>query len=460
MSNEIANYDGSITISPQQVVFPQTVEEIQAVLRDTIRFPSPVRAMGSYHSLTPCASSDGTVLRMSRMNRVISIDTDANTFTAEAGLQFIDANHALRAENRQFLTNIEIGNMTLGAAACCHTKDALDGVEFGQVGSYITNIKWVTPSGDLSEASEASNPDLLRRVRTSYGLCGVIYEITFRIKPIEDVHFTYTPRPIAELTETEVSEILNTAEGVICWTIDDMAIFQRREKAAHAGPLAEPLAAARRHLWSRTEASVSRMIAENASSQGMENVAQTLWFKANRLMYAALHLTGGITIKDPDKTVDYRSTPQSDRYAFTFWAFPRAQWLVNLKAYVEFRDNYFRKTGFRCNMPLGSYRIRKDHNALLSYSHDEEIFSLDPIHAPTTLEPWHDFLKAFNEWAYERNGIPLLNQSPFVERKHVERAYGARWQEFSDWVRSEDPQGRMLNPFFAALLSEKPASAV
>jgi hypothetical protein len=47
----------------------------------------------------------------------------------------------------------------------------------------------------------------------------------------------------------------------------------------------------------------------------------------------------------------------------------------------------------------------------------------------------------------------LLNQSPFVERRHVEAAYGARWKEFSARVKEADPQGRMLNPFFADLLS-------
>ncbi len=80
------------------------------------------------------------------------------TLTAEAGLQFIEASRALRAQKLQFLTNIEIGNMTLGAAACCHTKDGLDGGEFGQVGSYVTRMKWVTPSGELAEASETNNP--------------------------------------------------------------------------------------------------------------------------------------------------------------------------------------------------------------------------------------------------------------------------------------------------------------
>ena len=53
MSNQVVNYDGSITTNPRQLVYPETVEQIQAVLRDPATYPSPVRAMGSYHSLTP-----------------------------------------------------------------------------------------------------------------------------------------------------------------------------------------------------------------------------------------------------------------------------------------------------------------------------------------------------------------------------------------------------------------------
>ena len=52
----------------------------------------------------------------------------------------------------------------------------------------------------------------------------------------------------------------------------------------------------------------------------------------------------------------------------------------------------------------------------------------------------------------QRGGIPLLNQSPFIEKPQVEAAYGQRWQQFSAWVKTCDPGGRMLNPFFAALL--------
>jgi len=208
MPNTIVNYDGSIKMTPQQIVRPRTVEEIQDVLRDLARFPSPVRAMGSCHSLTPCAATDGTIIDMKGMNRVIDINETSKTFTAQAGLQIVEASDALRERDLQFMTNIEIGNMTLGSAACCHTKDALDGIEFGQVGSYVTRIKWVTPTGELAEASESSDPQLLRKFRTSYGLAGVVYEVTFRVKPLEAIHFTYLPRPVEELTHAEVDDLL------------------------------------------------------------------------------------------------------------------------------------------------------------------------------------------------------------------------------------------------------------
>jgi hypothetical protein len=452
MDNLIRNYDGSITSNPRELVVPESVEEIQAVLRDTARYPSPVRAMGSYHSLTPCASSNGTMINMSKMTQVMHIDKEAGTFTAQAGLHFIDASKALRAHDLQFMTNIEIGNMTLGSAACCHSKDALDGIEFGQVSSYVTQIKWVTPTGELAEASEESDPGLLRKFRSSYGLCGVVYEVTFRVKPIEALHFSYEPRSFDELTQEDVDGYLDNSEGLVCWTVGRTCVFQRRTRVDHVGIMGSLLAAARRTLWSRTEAHVAHFIDQFITNTTLREAAETGLLDVDKLLYETLHLFGGITILAPDKTIDYRNSPPSDRYAFTFWAFPRSRWLETMRAYLDFADKHHQETGFRCNMPLGAYHIRRDQHSLLSYTHDEEIFSIDPIHASTNDEAWHGFLRSFNEFAFERGGIPLLNQSPFVERKHVKAAYGARWDEFSAWVKSVDPTGRMLNPFFADLL--------
>src|SRR5436190_15491803 len=96
MTDPITNYDGGIVTNPARVVTPTSVTELQEVLRDTAQYPGPVRAMGSFHSLTPCPTTDGTVVRMERLKDVIDIDTSAMTVTAQAGLQIGQLAIALR----------------------------------------------------------------------------------------------------------------------------------------------------------------------------------------------------------------------------------------------------------------------------------------------------------------------------------------------------------------------------
>jgi hypothetical protein len=452
MPTKITNYDGGVITVPQKFVRPESIEELQAILRDTARFPSPVRAMGSFHSLTPCASSSGTIVSMSGLKKIQNIDAHNMTLTAQAGLQVMEAAEALRRHQLQFMLNIEIGNMTLGSAACCQTKDSLDGVEYGQVNSYVTNIKWVNPAGGLEEASEEKSPELLALLRSSYGLGGIVYEVTCKIKPLEVVRFNYLIHKVDDLTQDQVSQIIASNESIVCWTVGRTVIIQTRNRTTHLKNAW--LAGIRRFAWSHSGAFVGRAIRRYTPGTALTNLFENLWFAMQRGSYEFASVLGGFSLYDPDKIIDYARTPPSARYAFTFWAFPREEWVNNLRAYLAFSDNHFKKYGFRCNIPLGSYFIRQDTSSPLSYSYTGDIISLDPIHAYSERDraDWEYFLQEFNAWAHSRGGIPLLNQSPFVEKAHVVAAYGERWKNLSGWVRSVDPTGRMLNPFFKELL--------
>jgi len=453
MSTTVTNYDGSLVSTPQQLVRPQSVEDLQAILRQRDRYPSPVRAMGSYHSLTPCVSSPGTIVDMRGLNRIVAIDAKNLTFTAQAGLEMIEASRELRKQQLQFILNIEIGNMTLGSAACCHTKDALDGVGFGQVNSFVTGIKWVSPSGTLEEASEDRNPELLPMMRASYGLAGIVYEVTFKIKPLEIVRFDYRAFDVGSLTQDHVSEIIASNDAMVCWTVRHKVIVQTRNRATELRH--EFLADSRRFAWSFLGAFIARGLREHSISTAATNVLEDVGATIETGLYELLGATDGFTLYDPDKMIDYSETPPSARYAFTFWAFPRNDWVKYLNEYVAFADRHFAQYGFRCNMPLGSYLVRKDTSSLLSYTVDGDVISLDPIHSPGEHDRagWDRFLRAFNDWSHERGGRPLLNQSPFVTRQHVIDAYGDRWKTLCEWVRTIDPDRRMVNPFFSELLA-------
>ena len=167
----VTNWFGDLVSHPKVIVEARTVEDIREILTHPDRFPSPVRAVGSNHSTARCGVADGgTLIKMQPMNRVLNIGPD--TVTAEAGALYIDVAQELRRRNLQFHVCTEIGNLSVGSAACAGTKDSSMPGEFGQVGSYVTGVKMVLPDGSLLEVNDDSgsrvdgeNPLQLRDLR-------------------------------------------------------------------------------------------------------------------------------------------------------------------------------------------------------------------------------------------------------------------------------------------------------
>src|SRR5262245_18644435 len=136
----VTNWFGDLVSHPQVVVEPNSVDDIVAVLKDPGRYPSPVRAVGSNHSTSPCGVAEGgTLIKMSKLNKILNIGTD--TVTVQAGAIAIDVAHELQKHNLQFYVNTEIGSLSVGSASCAGTKDSSMPGEFGQVSSYIIGVK-------------------------------------------------------------------------------------------------------------------------------------------------------------------------------------------------------------------------------------------------------------------------------------------------------------------------------
>ena len=96
------NWFGDLVSHPQVVAEAATTDDIVAVLKNPDRYPSPVRAVGSNHSTAPCAmmAEGGTILKMSKMNRILGITAD--TVTAQAGALYIDIAQELEKYGLQF----------------------------------------------------------------------------------------------------------------------------------------------------------------------------------------------------------------------------------------------------------------------------------------------------------------------------------------------------------------------
>jgi FAD/FMN-containing dehydrogenase len=300
MSNTelVRNYDGRIHFIPESLVHVETVEELQAVVTDEGHFPRPLRPMGNYHSLTDCVVTDGTVIDMSTLDGVVSVDGEAMTFTAEAGLEYVRASRYLRRLGLQFPLNVEIGNVTLGAAACCHTKDGLHNEDFGQLSSYVIGMKWIDADGN--KRSAAVGDEEFDFMRASHGLAGVIYEVTFQVKPLQKIKVSYLFRQPDELNYAELSRLVAAHKGVFIVTLGDTAVIQTQERISDSEPIEPLLAYRQRRSWSHILPSRAIRVCRSAQAQGPDAVRLAIARHLGEALsdYETIAALGGLKLLD------------------------------------------------------------------------------------------------------------------------------------------------------------------
>jgi FAD/FMN-containing dehydrogenase len=464
---EVRNWFGDLVSHPREVVEARSVDDIVAVMRDPARYPGPVRARGSGHSTTLCGEADeGTVVDMSKMNRILEVGED--TVTVEAGALNIDVAKELERQGRQWYVNIELGNATVGSLACSATKDASMPGEFGQVNSYCIGMKMVTPSGEILEVTE-DDPELLQVARSSYGLLGVAYEATFKVRPLQAMAVEHQVYKLEEFC-LRLPELIARGDSMMMYIFPYAGARILVEYRKYTGA-ADAAATKPTHFVWRVRNLAWKTVAPGVGYAAgrifpVRGLRYGLVNGFNRSVQLVMHrvLRSGHTVPT-DQMIRYPEVSGRSRYTFSIWAFPEAEYAQTIDEYFQWAHEYYRRTRFRPNMTHVGYRILQDQSSLFSYTYDSDVLTIDPV--STGAPGWREFLTAYNEFCSEHNGKPLFNQTWGLEARHVQRAFGDRLAKFEEYRRRYDPENRLLNSYFrelvadpaAALLKSQPAPA-
>jgi hypothetical protein len=451
------------------IAAPRSEAELIRILTDTAGHPSPVRPVGSRHSMTPCISAQapgvaggpprwGTLVDMTAFTRLrdaagqptgdtLRVDRAAGTATVPAGRTFIEVARELSAQGLQLRVNTELGTLTMGAAACGATKDSSFPGEPGQVCTDVVGMRLVTPSGEIRDVTEA-DPDL-RALRCSYGLFGIVTEVTCRVEPLQDISLQHEEVKPEDFPRRSAQWIAD-GNAVFLYLFPHSAniVAELRRKPAVGGEREERSVRlqTRNFFWEKGLHRASQLVErlperlQTFLLDGLDEVLEEYFTKTLQIG----------RVNPVSQIVDFDRDDPEHRFTFSMWAFPERDFPGVLREYFGFcRD---RAASFRTLLPHVSYHISQDRSSVLSYSFDGPVWTLDPI-APHGQPGWESFLRDFNEFSSARGGVPLLNQSPFLERRHVARAFRGRLAQFEDIRHRFDPQGRMLNAYFAELLA-------
>ncbi len=454
-SKNWTNWEESIALSPAVVASPKCVNDVVRILIDTQNYPSPVRAAGSRHSTTHCGVTDqGTLLVMRNMDRIKEIDRDNGTVTVEAGALYIDVAQELEKSGLQFYVNVEIGNLTMGSAACTGTKDASMPDEFGQVCSYCCAMTLALPSGEIIKVDE-SDQELMQAMRSSYGLLGVVLDVTFRVKPVHAMKVFHKTYSLDEF-ERALPELRERGESMMYYLfpfLDSLTVeFRQYVKGTPAR---------NRWLW-RVRNIFWKTLAPTFSWFATHCIPWiSLRYAVVDVFYRLIQFIMTLVLRSnctyaADQQIRYPQQKGISKYTFSIWAFPEEEIMPIMRAYYAFCKDYYHEHGFRCDMLNVGYRIAQDTNPLFSYSYAGTVMTLDPV---TTGAPgWDEFLCAYNEFCSQYDGIPLFNQSKWLTRSQVQKAFGNRIARFWRVKKRLDPDNRLMNGYFIELFEPEAES--
>ena len=444
----VPNWFGDIVSHPKVVAEAKSARGIARILRDPAKYPSPVRAFGSNHSTAACTTADaGTMIKMRGMNRILEITDE--TVTVEAGAILVDVAQELKKRGLQFYVNTEIGNLSIGSAACAGTKDGSMPGEFGQVSSYCTRMKMVLPSGKILEADEKSDPELMKMLRCSYGTFGIVTEATFRIRPIQPMEVFHETFKVKEFAK-RLPELWGRGYSMMYYMFlfDELVTveFRRYNPKTRKKP-DDDVWALRNYLWSeagpRTCFRAERDIENRFIRYKFVDAFGALWrFKLE-------HMIKSKNTTATDQIIRYPDVSDESRYTFSLWAFPEEKYGKILPQYTKWVKKYNKTKRYRTNMIHVGYRIAKDQESLLSYSYGGNVMTIDPVSTANT--GWRQFLTDFNEWCSERGGVPLPNQTFGFTRAQAQKALGERLDTIAAKRAEFDPEDRLLNSFFREL---------
>src|SRR5947209_18166501 len=80
---------------PTVIASPSNLNELIAVVKDSHKYPTPIRVAAHRHSMTPCFATTGTQVLLKHFND-IHVDVDAMKVTVGANVDMFHMRNALR----------------------------------------------------------------------------------------------------------------------------------------------------------------------------------------------------------------------------------------------------------------------------------------------------------------------------------------------------------------------------
>ncbi|WP_053227526.1 D-arabinono-1,4-lactone oxidase [Solirubrobacter soli] len=417
---EWVNWSGSQRATPRRFAQPRSRHELAEIVATA---PGPIRVAGAGHSFSAGAVTDGTLVSLDALNRVL--DVDGTHVRVESGIRLKALSRELHVRGLAMPNLGDIDVQSLAGALATGTHGT--GTRLPNLSGQVKSVELIDADGRERTITDG---DELKAARVSLGALGIIAAVTVRCVPAFRLRHTDKPEPLGPVLE-HLHERADAHDHFEFWTFPhaDVAITRTLDRTEDAP--ATP---------NKASAYVSDILLENHAFRAVNEVAKrfprtipSLNRFASRVASQRERVDWSYAIFASDRLV---------RFEEMEYSVPREHAVPALNAARDALERH------DVSFPI-ELRFTAGDDALLSPAHGRDS-AFVAVHVFQGM-PYEPAFREVEAAMAELGGRPHWGKRSFLTSHELAPRY-PRWDDFQRIRAAYDPQGRFANAWIRDIL--------
>jgi L-gulonolactone oxidase len=424
------NWTGDEACTPAAVAHPASIEELSARIAGAAQQDLRVRVAGAGHSFGDIVCTDGLLLKLDRMAKVIDVDRASGLVRVQAGIT-IDALNRRLAEYGLAMENLgDIDAQSIAGAISTATHGT--GARLANISSQVRGLTLVLADGSTLECSATLDGEMFRAARVGLGALGVIAEITLQCVPAFTLQGVDEPAPLAQTLERfDELALGNDHFEFYAFPHSDTALTRTNNRTAEKP---RPRGRASAYLNDVLLTNHAFGLACRVGRRWPRRIPQL-----NRLL---TRLAGRSERRESSAAIF--ASPRIVRFTEMEYGLPREQTLQAVRRVLEMIP----RRGFAVPFPIEVRTVAGD-DALLSTATGRDSGYV-AVHMFEGMA-WEPYFRAVAEIMEELGGRPHWGKRHFETAATLRSRYPG-WDRFQAIRARLDPQGRFANAWSERVL--------
>ncbi len=440
------NWTGDQRCRPAAIEWPSTIAEIAAAVERAAVRGERVHVAGAGHSFSDVALTDGRLLLLDQMRRVLDVDRDAGLVRVQAGITIKElgerlAEHGLALEN---LGDIDVQSIAGAISTATHGT----GARLPNISAQVAALTLVLADGSTLECSPEHDPEAFRAARVSVGALGVIAEVTLRCVPAFRLDGRDSTAPLVQTLE-RFEELSNANDHF------EFYVFPHADTALTRTNNRTELPVRPR---SRAAAYANDVLLTNHAFGAFCEFGKRRPAQIPRINRLVTRLAG--SAHRIDRSDRIFASPRLVRFTEMEYALPRAHTTEAVRRVLEMvatrARNGGHQRGFAVPFPIEVRTVAAD-DALISTAAGRDS-GFVAVHMYRGMA-WEQYFRAVEEIMDELDGRPHWGKRHFQTAQTLRTRY-PDWDRFQAVRRRLDPEGRFANAYIERVLGPVTNEAV